>query len=41
MSGRMITVMATNAIQTRPWKNPTTALIPSFGTTSQKYASRR
>ena len=23
--------MATNAIQTRPWKKPTTALIASFG----------
>jgi len=36
MSGRMITAMATNANQTSPWKNPTTALIPSLGTTSQK-----
>ena len=37
MSGRMITVMATNAIHTRPWKKPTTALIPSLGAMSQKY----
>src|SRR3954454_18908127 len=41
MSGRMMTVMATNAIQTRPWKKPTTAFIPVLGTTSQKYASSR
>jgi hypothetical protein len=32
----MITVMATNAIQTRPWKKPTTALIASFGEMIQK-----
>jgi len=36
MSGRMITVMATNAIHTSPWKKPTTALIASFGATTQK-----
>jgi hypothetical protein len=37
----MMTVMATNVIHTRPWKNPTTAFTASFGAMSQKYASRR
>jgi len=32
----MITVIATNAIHTRPWKNPTTALTASLGDTIQK-----
>jgi hypothetical protein len=36
MSGRMITVMATKAIHTRPWKNPTTAFMASLGDTIQK-----
>jgi len=36
MSGRMITVMATNAIHTSPWKKPTSAFTASFGYTIQK-----
>jgi hypothetical protein len=36
MSGRMITVMATKDIHTRPWKKPITALIASLGATTQK-----
>ncbi len=31
-----MTVIATNAIHTSPWKNPTTALIASLGATTQK-----
>ena len=41
MSGRMMTVIATKVIHTRPWKNPTIALSASLGTMSQKYAKRR
>jgi len=36
MSGRMITVMATNASHTRPWTNPASALPATLGEMIQK-----